>query len=69
MEFRAIASSTIAGANYNAETQVLTIEFKSGGRHAYSGVPEEDYDGLINASSAGSFFHNNIKDVYPTARV
>lgn len=69
MEFQAIASSTIAGAHYNYETSVLTIEFKSGAKYEYSGVPEDDYQGLVDASSAGSFFHNNIKDVYPTKRV
>jgi hypothetical protein len=69
MEFRAIISSTIKGAHYAADTQVLTIEFKSGARYKYTGVPQEEYDALMTASSAGSYFHNNIRDAYPTQRV
>lgn len=69
MEFQAVASSTISGVNYNNKTSVLTIEFKNGSKYEYRGVPEDDYEGLMSASSAGSFFHDNIKNTYPAKRI
>ena len=69
MEFVSVLSSNIQGINYDKVAQVLTVEFKSGSRYAYRGVPEEVYDDFLEAGSKGSFFANSIKDSYPYTRV
>jgi hypothetical protein len=65
----ALASSNLASADYDAETQTLTITFKSGGAYEYDGVPQAVYDQLLQASSAGQYFMSVIKDAYVTRRI
>ena len=38
----------------------LTIAFHSGGVYEYYHVPPSEYDGLMHASSHGSYFHAQI---------
>ena len=58
-------SSAIVRAEYDAPTRTLQIWFRSGA-HAYDfhNVPETVYQGLIQASSAGSYYDRYIKDRY-----
>lgn len=58
-------STAIAQATYNTTTRTLQIWFRNG-THAYSfyNVPEAVYEGLIRASSAGSYYDQYIKDRY-----
>jgi hypothetical protein len=69
MEFRSLASSNINGIAYDRDRQVLTVEFKNRSRYSYEGVPLDVYDDFLSASSAGEFFAENVKDVYPYRRV
>lgn len=65
MQMQPIKGSTsIAAVGYDPEGEMLTVEFNSGRRCTYIGVPQGIYEGLINASSAGSFFHQQIRDQY-----
>jgi hypothetical protein len=49
---------------------MLEIEFNSGGIYQYYGVPQEIYEGLMNAGSQGIYFHQNIKMAgYPYSKV
>lgn len=57
-------SSSILDAEYDNETQTLTIQFASGRRYTFTGVPPSVYEGLIDAASAGQYFHQNIKGQY-----
>lgn len=57
-------SSSIAAAGYDADTRTLEIEFTSGQGYTYQNVPQDIYDGLISADSAGKFFHSQIKGMY-----
>ena len=43
---------------------IIVVEFKSGGRYRYQGVPEHIYSGLIRAPSAGRYLNQWIKDRY-----
>lgn len=56
-----VASSTIASVGYDAEKQILEIELQHGAIYQYFNVPEEVYNGLMNAGSIGSYFMNEIK--------
>lgn len=58
-------SSAIARVEYYTPTRTMQIWFR-GGTHAYDfyNVPEPVYLGLIQASSAGSYYDRYIKDRY-----
>jgi len=68
MERTPIQSSNIISVGYEKDKLVLEIEFKNG-IYQYSGVSEDIYLGLINASSAGRYFHAHIKDKYSCHQV
>jgi hypothetical protein len=64
-----VTSSDLRSVGYDANTQTLEIEFNSGGVYQYYGVPKSVYDGLMTATSHGSYFHAHIKDVYRYSKV
>ena len=47
------ASSTLKTSQFDPGTQTLTIEFKSGGKYSYVGVPTEEYQKMCLAESSG----------------
>lgn len=60
-----LSSSMLAAAKYDAIKSELHIRFKTNGStYVYSDVPEDDAQDLMSAASPGSFFLNNIKDIY-----
>jgi hypothetical protein len=59
-----VSSSDLARVGYDSNTEMLRVEFNSGGVYEYYGVPESEYLGLMNAGSKGSYFHGNIKNHY-----
>ena len=50
MQRKALRSSSIHSVGYDPATQVLEIEFRSGGIYQYFGVPAEVYQALMKAS-------------------
>ncbi len=64
-----VSSSDIRSVGYDRDTQVLEIEFHSGGSYQYSNVPGSVYVGLMSAGSHGRYFHDFIKGKYPYRRV
>ncbi|MBS4074572.1 KTSC domain-containing protein [Ameyamaea chiangmaiensis] len=63
------ASTSVASADYNPATRVLTIQFRGSGKHySYHGVPQPVYDGLLNASSKGRYYDAFIKGRYTFSR-
>lgn len=62
-------SSNIAGFGYENDTQVLTVEFKQGGRYNYYDVPDAVFEQMRNASSKGQYLAQHIKGRYRYARV
>jgi hypothetical protein len=58
-------SSAISRVEYDAGSRRMTIWFKQGGQgYDFCGVPEHVYQGLISASSAGTYYDQNIRDRY-----
>lgn len=58
-------STAIHAASYNAATGILTIWFTSSGQgYDYPGVSIHIWNGLLNASSAGTYFNLYIRDQY-----
>jgi hypothetical protein len=69
MEWTTLRSSNLKEAGFDAQSNVLEIVFSDGGRYRYAGVPESVYRGLLSASSAGRYFHQEIRDRYPATRL
>lgn len=61
MNRQSVESSNIASIGYDAENEILEIEFNQGGIYQYFDVPENVYEELMSASSHGQYFDRNIK--------
>ena len=59
-----VRSSNIASIGYDSSTNTLEVEFLSGAVYQYYGVPKAVYEGLMNASSHGSFLATHVKGRY-----
>jgi hypothetical protein len=65
-----VSSSSLASVGYDVSGAVLEVEFNHGGVYQYSGVPEEVYQGLMNAGSHGTFYNEFIKKAgYPCSKI
>lgn len=62
--FRFRSSSQLSEATYDPAEQSLTVDFASGHRYRYEGVPLEAYKALCKAPSPGSHFHRFIRSSY-----
>ncbi len=68
MDRISISSSNIVSVGYDRSSRTLEIEFGNG-VYQYYEVPLQIYEGLISATSAGRYFHGNIKDKYDYSKV
>ena len=68
-EMQAVNSSNVAAVGYDAENQMVYVEFLSGATYVYKGVLEHEFENLLTASSVGSYLNRNYKNVYPYERV
>ena len=64
IERKPVTSSNIASVGYDAEKQILEIEFHHGAIFRYFDVPKEVFEEFISADSYGSYFMYNIKNQY-----
>ncbi len=62
-------SGMVKTISYDAAEKILTLEFNSGGSYAYSEVPKEIFDGILNAESAGKYYHAHIKGKYSHEKI
>ncbi len=60
-----VDSSAIDSVGYDPGTAVLEIAFTSGEVYRYYAVPPSIHRGLLAAESAGRFFAERIRHVYP----
>ena len=56
-----VSSSNLASVGYQPNIKILEVEFLHGGIYQYSNVPLSVYEGLMAASSHGSYFDQNVK--------
>lgn len=67
---REIKSSMISRAEYDPTTKALRLTFRGKGDiYRYEDVPEDVVNALCEAESIGTFFAQNIRGKYPTAKV
>ncbi|MFC4739036.1 KTSC domain-containing protein [Flavobacterium ponti] len=69
MERETVKSSNIASIGYDETTEILEIEFLSGGIYQYLDVPYYMYEELMNADSHGKYFIAYIKDNYEAKKI
>ena len=58
-------STVIRRFDYSPVVRELTVEFVTGRRYVYSGVPREEAEALRAAFSKGVHFNKTIRDRYP----
>jgi KTSC domain len=69
MNHTSVSSSNLRSVGYDQGSSTLEIAFHNGGTYQYSGVPSSVYQSLIHASSKGTYFHDHIRDRYPTRKI
>lgn len=62
-------SSNLVRFGYDKTSQILQVEFKSGGEYQYFDVPETTFEQMEAAPSRGQFLAHNIKGTYRYARI
>ncbi len=61
MDRTSVDSSNITSVVYDSDHMILEIEFSNGRIYRYTKVPQKVYDGFLDASSKGTYFHKYIK--------
>ena len=61
MDRKKVISSNLKSVGYDEKSKILEIEFLNGGLYRYFNVPQNIFEGLINASSHGQFFDRYVK--------
>ncbi len=64
-----VSSSNVASVGYDSTTGTLEVEFLGGQIYQYFDVPVSLFEGMIAASSVGSYLNQNIKGSFRYARV
>lgn len=69
MRRQLVISSNLASVGYDASSMILEVEFNNGSVYQYYGVPSIVYQGLMSASSHGSYLAQNVKGIYNYRRI
>lgn len=69
MRWQQVESTVIAAAGYSSERKQLDIVFRTGHRYRYFLVPEDVFEALLAADSAGRFFQRKIRDRFPARKL
>jgi len=59
-----VSSSNLKSVGYDQNTEILEVEFHSGGIYQYSNVPSSVHIALMSAGSVGSYFNQHVKNKY-----
>lgn len=62
-------STVIRRFVYDEMEHDLWVEFTTGRRYVYSGVPQEVADALRSAFAKGAYFNSRIRDHFPHREV
>ena len=69
MKRESVDSSMISSVGYDTKKEELEVEFNSGQVYTYHEVPQEEYDGLMEADYKGRYMRDCIIDMYSTSKV
>jgi len=67
--FLFMPSTVIRRFDYHPAIAALDVEFVSGRRYRYTGVPGEVADSFRTAFSKGRYFNARIRDRYPCSEI
>lgn len=68
-EMISVISSNIDSIGYDEQNQVVYVRFLKEGLYIYKGVPQHEFQNLLEAPSHGSYLNRNFKNVYPYERI
>lgn len=69
MDMILVNSSNLAAVGYDVESSTLQVEFNNGTAYQYFDVPENLFEELRDAVSAGGYLAANIKGNYRYSKV
>jgi len=69
IEMQQVSSSNIQAIGYDIQNEIVHVQFLNGAEYIYKGVPQFEFDGLLNAPSIGSYLNRNYKNFYPYERI
>jgi hypothetical protein len=64
-----VDSTSLASIGYDAASQTLEIEFRTGALYRYFAVPADVHRALMSAASKGRYFSQKIRDRYRFQRL
>ena len=68
--WESIESSNLEAVGFDKDDlSALYIRFKSGAVYRYENVPDDIYEGLMNAGPKGKFLNEQIKGVYVAEKI
>lgn len=62
MEYTRVKSSSVYAVAYDQPSATLGVQFINGSEYHYFQVPESLFQGLLTASSVGTFLNARIKE-------
>ncbi|GAB7526802.1 KTSC domain-containing protein [Paraburkholderia sp. 2C] len=65
MEMILVRSRAIRAVGYDARTMQMRIRFQQGHTYDFCRVPADIYQGLMDATSKGTYYNEYIRDKYP----
>lgn len=69
MNRTSVTSSNISSIGYDSNTRTLEVQFNNRSIYQYYNVPQSIYNGLMSASSHGSYLHSHVKNIYPYKQI
>jgi len=69
MNITAAESTTLATVGYDDAHELLQLEFRSGAKYRYYGVPAAVHEALLRAPSQGSYFNRAMRGQFPYSLV
>ena len=63
------SSRNIQSIDYDDETKVLTVDFRSGNTYMYHDVTEEEYEKLLSASTRTGYLNHNLSKTHKMTRL
>jgi hypothetical protein len=64
MDMIRVSSSAITAVGYDPATRRMKIQFVEGHTYDFCRVPENIFNGLLRASSKGTYYNDHIRDRY-----
>jgi KTSC domain len=69
IEMHPVHSTMASQIGYDPDREILQIEFQSGAVYQYAEIDPETWEDLQYSDSIGSFYNEEIKGYYPSARI